>query len=210
MFSIHVCGPDEAMAQRARELEYEVFAEAFGNTPAQLDAEYGPYDPASRFVLAYDEERKRAAAMFRLILDSPAGLKTLNDIATVWGRPALTCDPERTGDIGSLVMRREYRGRHGYDVHLALYHALFAECRGLDQVISIIDLQALAAITRAIGPVMRRLEGFEPREYIGTPSQPVVIGVAEVAQLAHARVRERLIEGRGYATEIVFPVSAAR
>ena len=73
------------LLESARQCEEDVFLQAFGNTRAQLDEEYGPYDDQSVFVAVSDDAGHVVGAC-RLITPGPAGLKTLNDVARQpWG-----------------------------------------------------------------------------------------------------------------------------
>ena len=73
------------LLESARQCEEDVFLQAFGNTRAQLDEEYGPYDDQSVFVAVADESGHVVGAC-RLITPGSAGLKTLNDVARQpWG-----------------------------------------------------------------------------------------------------------------------------
>jgi hypothetical protein len=65
-----------------RHLERRVFEETFpGNDAAFMAREYGPYEEASIFFLSVDRAKQRTIGVLRAIRSSPAGLKTLNDLA---------------------------------------------------------------------------------------------------------------------------------
>ena len=180
--SIHISGPDHPSATLAREVEYEVFGAAFGDTPELLDAEYGPYEAASVFILAYDDERERAAGMCRLILDSPAGLKSLNDVRRDWGvDPATLLETLPTGDVGSLALRPEYRGG---EVMIALVVALAGCCaeHGIASASAIIEVNALHGLRARVGPVFVPI-GLPERDYLGAPSLPVIVPMADIPAL---------------------------
>ncbi len=49
------------LLESARQCEEDVFLQAFGNTRAQLDEEYGPYDDQSVFVAVSDERGTSSA-----------------------------------------------------------------------------------------------------------------------------------------------------
>ena len=65
-----------------------MFLEAFGNTAELLADEYGPYEASSFFICVVDHLRMLPAGVMRVVLPSPRGFKSLNDIEPVWGEPA--------------------------------------------------------------------------------------------------------------------------
>ena len=86
-FGFYIVRADDPASELARSVEREVFYEFFGNTPDLLHEEYDPYESASLFLLMVDHLRRKPAAVLRMLLPSPAGFKSLNDIETHWGQP---------------------------------------------------------------------------------------------------------------------------
>ena len=84
-FGVYVFAADAPESELARHVEREVFYEYFNNTPELLEAEYGPYEGSTVFVCALDHRRGLPAGAIRLVLPSPAGLKSLGDVEPVWG-----------------------------------------------------------------------------------------------------------------------------
>ena len=74
-------------SELARHVERVVFMETFGNTPELLAKEYAPYEESSIFLCVVDHRRGLPAGTMRILLPSPAGFKTLDDAAPVWGEP---------------------------------------------------------------------------------------------------------------------------
>lgn len=121
MLEVRIANPQDPLAELARALEPAPFADG--------------YDRASLFFVAVEDGR--VAGMIRVIQDSPAGLKTLNELGPVPG-----VDPFFTWDMASSVFEEP-------EVGLALYSAFLRE--GLRQGV-------YAAIARIDGePVLTRL-----------------------------------------------------
>ena len=94
----------------ARDCELVVLGRRFGNSAAELEAEYGPYESNTNFGAVFLPDGTAVGAV-RLIRDGRPGLKSLNDAAAPpWLLPVLaTCqaadiDPTRTWDVGSFVV----------------------------------------------------------------------------------------------------------
>src|SRR5437899_6413195 len=79
-FGVYVFAADTPESELARHVEREVFYEYFNNTPELLEAEYGPYEGSTVFVCALDHRRGLPAGAIRLVLASPAGLKTRGSV----------------------------------------------------------------------------------------------------------------------------------
>jgi hypothetical protein len=114
MLEVHIAHPQDPLAELARALEPAPFADG--------------YDRASLFFVALEGDR--AVGMIRILQDSPAGLKTLNELGPVRG-----LDPFFTWDLVSVVFAEA-------EVGLALYSAFLRE--GLRQGV-------YAALTRTDG-----------------------------------------------------------
>lgn len=118
-FAVHVVAGTHPAAELGRRIEAEVFADAFGNTRAQLDAEYRPYDEASVFLLVVDQRIGDAVGVMRIIVPNPAGLKSVVDLArapwredpaAVVARTPQGPDLAHTWDIATLAVSRNHRG----------------------------------------------------------------------------------------------------
>ncbi|HVC24526.1 MAG TPA: hypothetical protein VND23_02105 [Acidimicrobiales bacterium] len=187
----YVFGPDEDGSEICRHVERAVFLEAFGNTAELLEREYGPYEGTSVFLCVVDHRRRVPAGAVRLILPSPGGpgLKSLNDLAPVWGevapvmlaRAGVAAPPDATWDVATLAVMPEYRGAAAAGlVSIALYQSGVRGARrvGVDWMVAILD----AAVHR-----MQRLAfrgpfvAFAPgRSYLGsTSSFPVSLHIPE-------------------------------
>jgi hypothetical protein len=178
-------------AELARTVERRVFAEWFGNSPELLDAEYGPYEDATLFLVVLDHRRGLPAGMIRLVLPSPAGLKSLHDLEAGWGvavsdafaRTRIAPDPEAVLDVVTVAVDAEYRGRAADGtISLALYQAVVqtARARRLRWLVTILDLVVLDLINGLTSAPFRPYRGVEPRCYLDSPaSLPVYCDLAE-------------------------------
>jgi len=195
----YVLRHDRPEAALALHLERTVFYEAFGNTPELLAQEYGPYADASVLVCVIDHQRQVPAGMMRIIVPSAAGLKSLNDIATIWGgsvedlyeRASMAYDLESTWDIATLAVAADYRGAalSGL-VGTGLYQALsvIAARSGVAQAVAILHLPVLRMMQWKFERPFTLFAGLEPRRYLDSPaSLPVVCEIPSW----HRRLRER-------------------
>lgn len=162
----------------ARSIETEVFQRFFGNTPQDLCLWYGPYDAYSHFIVAVDREAMQPAGMMRVIEDSALGLKSLNDIREAPLELSLESvlayhgiDDLRTcWDVGSLAVRKPYRGEHnGHVVGTMLYGTFIASARaaGIQHAVAILDGHAYRQLTEMLGLPFETIAGTEPFEYLG-------------------------------------------
>jgi hypothetical protein len=211
-FGMYVFAADAPESELARHVEREVFYEYFNNTPELLEAEYGPYEGSTLFVCALDHRRQLPAGAIRLVLPSPAGLKSLADVGPVWGRRIddvlertnLRLDADRAWDIATLAVDSEYRGRATDGlVGLGLYQGvaqLVLRCH-VKWVVTILDLVVLNLLQGVMADPFQRFAGLEPLPYLDSPaSLPVFSDIdAYFARLetADPSMYEILFEGRG-------------
>lgn len=166
-------------ADLGRAVELEVFGAVFGDTRAQLEAEYGPYDRASRFFVVMDQRQRRAAGVLRVIENSAAGLKTLRDIAGPLGMPEAAVrarhgigDLDRCWDVGTLAVRPEYRrsATRGRTVSLLLYRALYVHAlrTGVEHFVTAMDRHAHRVLLTLGVPFVPVCDSG-PFDYMGSP-----------------------------------------
>lgn len=183
-----VFNPRGALLQSARDCEAEVFLRWYGNTRAELEQEYGPYEERSVFLVIADRHDEVTAAM-RLIAPGGAhGLKTLNDI----GRPPWEVDGRRsamaagidirsTWEVATLGVRR--RGRaHEQHQSVALYHGLGAVHRanGMSAFVAILD-DTVRRLLGSVGLITQVLPGTRSGPYLGSvASTPVYAHCAQM------------------------------
>jgi hypothetical protein len=184
-FGCYLIADSSPYSDLARSVESGVFQQFFGNEPALLAAEYGPYEESSSFFLVVDRERCQAAGTLRVIENSDRGLKTLNDIA----RPPLSIslekvihhhqieDLDKCWDVGTVAVLKEYRGRSsGHVVSSLLYGLLRAgACNaGMEHMIAVLDTHAYRQIVDLLGAPFVPIAGSEPFEYLGSQSSIAV------------------------------------
>lgn len=171
-------GEELAAAQRC---EADVFLTTFGNTEAQFEIEYGPYEANTTF-LAVLEENGEAAAAARIITPGDAGLKTLNDVARPpWGVDGLRSaraagvDPARTWDVSTIAVRKG-SGRGGLCA-AALYHGIIygAYANEIDFFVMIMDSH-VRELVNALEISTHPLPGTSPGEYLGSPNSTPLWG----------------------------------
>jgi hypothetical protein len=207
---------DELDATRA--CEAGIFFRTYGNSIAELQLEYGPYEQASVF-LALVEAGGDVVAACRLITPGPAGLKTLNDA----GRPpwlidglraarAARIDPSRTWDVATIGVRAD-AGAGRLFAAAALYHgiSLAARVNRIQTIVMIMDERARRLLT-AVGVLTHTLPGTRAAPYLGSPASTPLYG--HLAQMADLQRRvnpeaHRLI-GQGAGLDgVTVPESAA-
>jgi hypothetical protein len=180
-FGVYVWADPDPAASLARHVEQVVFDEAFGNSPEQLDVEYGKYEDSSVFLCVVDHRRRTPVGMARAILPSAAGLKSLNDIGREWGenvddvvaRTGLLMQPELVWDCATVATLPEYRGgdTHGL-ISMALYQSsATATLRcGFRWWVSVVDVPVLRVFQWRLGRPFETYEGVSAMPYLGSSS----------------------------------------
>lgn len=178
-FGAYLFRGDEPGAELGRHLEQVVFLEAFGNTPDVLAAEYGPYESASVFICVIDHRRGLPAGVMRVLMPSPAGLKSLEDIDPVWGEPAsaliertrVGIDPSRTWDIATLAIAGDYRAKATAGlVSMGLYQTLTlaAFLCGTEWFVAILDMPVFRILRWKLHMIFAGYKSVAPRPYLGS------------------------------------------
>lgn len=190
---LHLFDSDDPGARLARHVERVVFAEAFGNTPELLEAEYGRYEPSSVFLCVLDYRRRLPAGAIRLMLPRPdgSGSKTFDDVEPFWGtsfeelahRNGVRFPAGATWDIATLAVDPAYRAPAATGlVSTALYQGLFvtALACGVDHHVAILDRRVHLFLQRTMHQPLRELRGAGPLPYLGSPASVVVwMGTAD-------------------------------
>jgi hypothetical protein len=180
-FGAYLFAADEPGAAVARALEAQVFLETFGDTDDVFEAEYGPYEPSSFFICVIDHLRGLPAGAMRVLLPSPAGFKSLNDIEPVWGvsaaqlgeRSGLSLDPGRVWDVATLAVAPDYRGSAAQGlVSMGLFQTLgLAALRcDVEWFVAILDMPVFRIVRWKLRMVFVGYEGVGPRWYLGSPA----------------------------------------
>jgi hypothetical protein len=178
-FGAYLFRGDEPGAELGRHIERLVFLEAFGNTPELLTEEYGPYEASSVFICVVDHLRRLPAGVMRVLLPSPQGFKSLNDIPSVWGEPAealiertgLALNFDRTWDIATLAVAPDYRGKAAQGlVSMGLYQTLTLAARtcGIDWFVAILDMPVFRLVRWKLRMIFAGYKGVAPLPYLGS------------------------------------------
>ena len=173
--------PQGDLLDGARGCEAAVFRETYGNTEAELAAEYGPYEPATRFIALTDGDSDVIGAC-RLIVPSAAGLKTVNDV----GRAPWNIDGERAvravgadissaWDVATIAVRPDRAATP--QASAALYHGIVMATRanGVRWIVMMLDERARRLLAMA-GFVARPIPGTGPAAYLGSPATTPLVG----------------------------------
>jgi len=178
-FGAYLFRRDDAGAELGRYVERMVFLEAFGNTAETLEREYGPYDEASVFICVVDQMRRLPAGMMRVLLPSPTGFKSLNDIEPVWGVPVETLmdrtgiavDPEKTWDIATLAVASDYRSKAARGlVSMGLYQTLTLAARhnDVEWFVAILDMPVFRLLRWKLRMIFAGYKSIAPLPYLGS------------------------------------------
>ena len=169
----------------------------FGNTGGELEAEYAPYAGATTFLVLADA-RGRVLGEVRLLMPSPAGLKTLDDIGSPpWGvdgrraARAARMDLSSTWEVATMGIRPGL-GAGGVQHALALYHGLVLVARAneVTGTVAILD-QRVRSLLDAVGLVYPAIPGTAPAPYLGSPSSvPVFADFATMLDVQRRRAPE--------------------
>jgi len=175
--------PRGDLLDAARDCEAEVFLRWYGNSRAQLDDEYGPYEDATRFIALADEAGDVVAAMRLLVPGGVAGLKTLNDIGNEpWNvdgarsAAAARLDMRSTWDVATLGSRRGVAAS-GIRYSLALYRGLLLATRAnqITSLVAILD-NRVRRLLDSTGLVMQTLPGTRTAAYLGSEASTPIFG----------------------------------
>lgn len=187
----HASGPalrlvldvDGAWDEQARACEAAVFHAAYGNTRAELDAEYGPYDDDSVFlVVAAGDDAVGAVRL--LPPGGAAGLKTLVELEREpWhvdgarSAAAAGLDLTTTWEVATLGVRRGTGTSTGL-LAAALYHGLIAVCRAnaMSAYVAVLD-ERVRRMLGAVGLASRVLPGTSTAPYLGSSASTPVYTV---------------------------------
>ena len=128
------CPSARPAAELARSVERDVFLEYFGNTPRCWPRSTGPTSRAASSSAWSTTVAGPAAGAMRLILPSPAGLKTLDDLERAWAAtgaarcctaPGSTSRRAQVWDIATIAVTPDYRGASSDGlISLALYQGV--------------------------------------------------------------------------------------
>ncbi|GAA0548795.1 hypothetical protein GCM10010172_33360 [Paractinoplanes ferrugineus] len=168
-------GSASAMADVARDLERQVFDQAFGNDTAAMTAEYRRYEDDSLFFIVLDRRTGMPAGAARVV---DGGGKTLDDAPGLIGVPLATVVARhdlahgRIWDFATLAVLPAYRGgTAGPAVSSLLYRTFLNAGRlaGVRHVVAMLDARAHRNL-KLLGVRFSPLAGSAPFAYLGSPS----------------------------------------
>jgi hypothetical protein len=142
-----VSGTDE-LSNLARHVEREVFQQQFELGDAKMHAMYGAHEDASIFFLVVDQVAAQPAGVIRNIRNGPSGLIALNDAREYLGVSVEAFKAyhgvrslDDVWDIGSVVVRRGYRGQEHNLVSHMLFRAMHVRAghEGIKHYVGIVD-----------------------------------------------------------------------
>jgi hypothetical protein len=218
-FGTYIIAGDAPAAAVARSIEREVFEETFGNSRDLMAAEYGPYEDTSLFICVIDHATLLPVGVMRIIRNSPAGFKSLQDLH-LWGATpgdALTSigrpiDPERVWDIATLAVTKAHRkGAEGSAVSIALYQALCTAALACDVgwFVAILDVPVFKLLQRRMKRGFTPFAGLEPLAYLDSAaSLPVWCDVeawCDRLQITDPHINEIVFSGGGLPGTVAGP-----
>lgn len=177
-YAVYEINNDDPLADLARSVEVEVFQDFFpSNNESLMQEEYGPYEESSTFLLVVDQKHGELVGVMRLIKDSPAGLKSLNDIENpefAWKVPLEKIfaendlkreDLPEAIDVATIAVREPYRGK--LEASAALYHALheYIVRHDIKDIVTILDDKVTRVLAR-IGCHFDYYKGVESAPYL--------------------------------------------
>lgn len=222
----------EKYSNLGRSIEAKIFFDTFGNTIDTLQKEYGDYEHASSFLVTLDQKARKPAGVMRIIYNSEAGLKALNDIHKPLG---ITVDQfmnhysiddlNSCSEVSTLAILPEYRHSSIKSAKLSLlmHRAYFRKSQndGIDHTVAIIDKRAKRGID-IMGIPFKPIMESEPFEYIESKSSYAIYGYLpefieklhdhqrelrkkrRLKPMIHARVVKRFATGKGLDRKIQF------
>jgi hypothetical protein len=212
-FGVYLFCPGEPGAELARSVEQEVVLETFGNSPELLDKEYSPYAESSVFVCVIDHRRELPVGALRIVVPSPAGFKSFEDIAPVWGedveemfeRTGIPLEHHRIWDIATMAVDGEYRGKATIGLAtLGLYQAMTTTARrcGIDYFVAILDIPVFRMMQSKLHLTFAGFTGVPPLPYLGSlASLPVWCFLPDVKKRfasADMGLHDIIFEGVGF------------
>jgi hypothetical protein len=204
-FGSYLFSTNEPAADLARYVERSVLAEAFACPAAMARAAYDHYEPASLFICVLDHRRFLPFGAIRVVVPSPAGFKSLDEIDHHWhqhptdvlARTPVTIDLAHTWDIATMMVCPGYRtGTVSQALHQALGTA--STHAGITGYITILDLAVLRLLQFQLRRVFVHYHGVAARFYEGSPSLPVwadLLSYWERLRATHSVLYETIFEG---------------
>ncbi len=184
---LHVIDGNDPNSDIGRFVEWKVFENRFENHLEEMEAEYGPYDSASVFLVVLDYEKEQPAAVLRIVKpEESVGLKSIKDLSdsdytiNPWFNPEDTeesllkeigaPDKWHTVDISTMAVMPQYISRHSRD---AVSAALYSSCirwsleNNFNYWVTIVD-ERILTMMQAWGEPFKEFEGKGYEQYLGS------------------------------------------
>lgn len=218
-FGAYALASVDPCAELARAVERAVFLEAFENTPELLTLEYRHYEHASVFFVVLDHRRLLPVGTMRVIVPTPAGFKSLDDLGRFWDVPATEVlarvddawDLGRFWDVATLAVAADYRGEAALGLvtqGLLQTVAMAALGWGVERFMAILDHPVYRMLQWRIGRPFREFPGIGPRAYLGSVASLPVWGDL-AAWERHLRGADEIMHGVLFAGRGLEPVMSA-
>lgn len=185
-FACYEIAGDNKYADIGRNVEGEVFGRIFNDTPRDMKEGYEPYEDQSTFFLSIDRKYERAAGVLRVIEHGENGFKTLNDLSHLVSEDDMLeyHNVDRLQDcydIGTVAVRRAYRGNLTSAAQLYRAAQLSAEEKGIKHYIAALDHRAYDRLVSYAGAPFTPLAGLGRVPYMGsTDTQPAFMSIADI------------------------------
>lgn len=215
VFATHLALPGDRWFTAARRVEQAVFAETFGMSAVELEAEYAPYDEHSLFVAVEDCTTSSVVGCARVVLPGPRSLKTFTDAEKVWGvnletsarQLGVPLNESGTWDVATLSVHPEYRRG---TVSLGLYQGICTTARaaGAQWLVAGLDVAVLRLLQLRLARGFSPFPGIEPRHYVGSLSTIVWADTAQwhrQLKARHPQVGDVVFEGASLAPALAPP-----
>jgi hypothetical protein len=181
-YGCYVVHGENPFSNLARHVEGRVFEETFGNTAPIMEEAYGPFEWASVHFLVMDHQERLPAASMRIIQNSPAGLKSLEDLPYTDARTtqgdiitpemvykSYNIDPDECVDVATAAVARDHRmnGIPALLLYRTLYLTIAADQSDYSHIVAIMDIKAERALKKLQMP-FRPILGSQPFSYLDT------------------------------------------
>ncbi len=152
-FGCYIIPGSDQYSDLGRYVESTVFYDTFGNRPDLMSKEYEAYDPASEFYVVVDHEEELPVGVMRVIGNSEAGLKSLEDLEKLplgFNKGDVIqgygLDLDRCVDVATLAVLKSHRNlEYDFIPSKLTYRTLFLKVLNnpdYDHTVAIIDKKA--------------------------------------------------------------------
>lgn len=176
----------EKYTDLGRSVEGDVFNKYFNDSPKDMQEGYKPYEKESVFFVSVDRKKKMAVGVLRAIRYGENGFKTLNDLSHIITEEEVMDfhnveNMEDCYDIGTIAVRKEYRGKLTPASQLYRSVHLSAHRENIKHYVTALDERAYERLTDYAGAPFRPLVNLKPIPYMGShKTQPAFMHLDEI------------------------------